>query len=82
MLKHMIRYSFLIMLFIAIFSAASFDDICRDHGVDLHDVFSMKMLSISGFIIIINIYGHFNLKQPAIQPSSHYFSIFHPPKIS
>ncbi|HNY12508.1 MAG TPA: hypothetical protein PKK26_13025 [Candidatus Wallbacteria bacterium] len=82
MLKYLIRYSFFIMLFIAISSATSFDDLCRDQDIDLHDAFSVKTLSASGFIITIDLHGALNLKTAEIKSCAHCFSIFHPPKIS
>jgi len=86
MIKLLSRYSFIIMLFITLFvavsSAISFDDICRDQHIDLHDVFSVKVLSASGFIITIDLHGPFYPKTPEFKSSGHCFSIFHPPRIS
>ena len=82
MLKYFIRYSFFIMLFIAISSAMSFDDFCRDQDIDLHDVFSVKTLSSNYFIISAGLHGPFDLKTTETKSCCHCFSIFHPPRIS
>jgi len=82
MLEHFIRYSFFIMLFIAISSAVSFDDICRDQGIDLHDAFSVKTISSNGFTVTIGLHGPLAADISETVPAGHCFSIFHPPRIS
>lgn len=71
-----------ITLFVAVSSVISFDDICSDQHIDLHDAFSVKVLPDSGFIITIDLNGPFNPKTPEFKSSGYCFSIFHPPRIS
>jgi len=86
MFKRLPRYSFIIMLFITLFvavsSVISFDDICSDQHIDLHDVFSAKIIPANGFIITIDLNEPLDLKTAEFQSWGRCFSIFHPPRIS